>query len=69
MSEQSQREETEKKRAVYALPGMDRVTVRSLPYQTVDGGSATMDVYQPRPARRKRDDLTPRRRGPAEAGV
>lgn len=43
-----------KKRIVYAVPGMDRVTVRrDLVYKTVEGAALHMDVYRPPDAARE----------------
>jgi hypothetical protein len=48
MSEQTPQDHISKKQVVYAVPGVDRVTVRrDQPYRVTDAGPLTMDVYYP----------------------
>src|SRR5438309_3031104 len=48
MSQDAQREHMSKKRVVYAMPGMEGVTVRrDEPYRMTDSGALAMDVYYP----------------------
>src|SRR2546427_13162658 len=49
MSQEVRRHDLTKKRAVYEVPGMDRVTIRrDLDYRATDEGVLTIDVYCPR---------------------
>jgi hypothetical protein len=46
MSQDTQREQISKKRVIYAIPGMEDVTVRrDEPYRVTDSGGLAMDLY------------------------
>ena len=48
MSQETERHEITKKRVVYQIPGMDRVTIRrDVEYRVSDAGALTMDLYYP----------------------
>jgi hypothetical protein len=48
MSDERPQEHISKKRAVYAVPGMERAPVRrDVVYRTTDAGPLTMDIYHP----------------------
>jgi hypothetical protein len=48
MSQENPQDHISKKRVVYAIPGVEKVTVRrDVEYRTTDSGGLTMDVYHP----------------------